>query len=114
MNPSETSPSPVAGNAREIKFLNYIAIVAIVDVLRLIPLVWASRWFADKHELVSVLGPIHGIFFVILVALCGFGAIQRWWGWWFPLIVVITGGPIGSLLGDWIVRRNLKDDAARA
>ncbi|MBK5233811.1 MAG: hypothetical protein JJE13_12630 [Thermoleophilia bacterium] len=112
MNPSDASPSLPADNSEEIKFLNWIAIVAIIDVLLLIPLVWASRWFADKHDIVSILGPIHGTFFIVLVGLCLFGAIQKWWGWWFPVIVVITGGPIGSLLGDWIVRRNLKEKAA--
>lgn len=112
MTPSDSTPSPAADTAQEIKFLNYIAIVAIVDVLLLIPLVWASRWFADKHELVSMLGPIHGMFFLVLIGLCLYGAIQKWWGWWFPVIVVITGGPIGSLIGDWIIRRNLKEKAA--
>lgn len=112
MTPSETSPSPAPDNTQEIKFLNWIAIVAIVDVLLLIPLVWASRFVADKHEIVSVLGPIHGFFFLVLVGLCLYGSLNKWWGWWFPVIVVITGGPIGSLIGDWIVRRNLKEKTA--
>ena len=112
MNPSDTSPSEAPGGAREIRFLNIIAIVAIVDFILLIPLVWASRWVADKHDLVSILGPIHGFFFVVLIGLCAYGALQRWWGWWFPLITIITGGPIGSLIGDWIIRRQLKEASA--
>ncbi|MDQ5895585.1 MAG: hypothetical protein QG596_1846, partial [Actinomycetota bacterium] len=100
------------GGAREIRFLNIIAAVAILDFLLLIPLVWASRWFADKHELVSVLGPIHGFFFVVLVGLCAYGSLQKWWGWWFPIITVLTGGAIGSLIGDLIVRRQLKEKTA--
>ena len=97
------------GNGRtELRFLNWIAIVALVDVVLLIPLVWASRWFADNHDVVSVLGPIHGFLFMALVGMVAWGSFQKWWGWWFPAIVVITLGPIGSLLGDWIVRRNLK------
>ena len=94
--------------ATEIRFLNWIAIVAVVDVILLIPLVWASRWVADNHDLVSVLGPIHGFLFMALVGMVAWGSLKKWWGWWFPAIVVITLGPIGSLLGDWIVRRNLK------
>ena len=112
MNPSETSPEPAADNSREIRFLNIIAIVAIIDVLLLIPLVWASRFVADRHDIVAVLGPIHGFFFVALIGLCVYGCVEKWWGWWFPLVVVITGGPIGSLIGDWIIRDRLKGKAA--
>lgn len=112
MNPSETSPETVADNSREIRFLNIIAVVAIIDVVLLIPLVWASRFVADRHDIVSVLGPIHGLFFVALVGLCVYGCVEKWWGWWFPLVVVITGGPIGSLIGDWIIRNRLKGKAA--
>jgi CHASE2 domain-containing sensor protein len=94
------------------RFLNIIAVVAIVDFLLLIPLVWASRWVADRHEIVAVLGPVHGFLFLILIGLCAYGSLQKWWGWWFPLITVLTGGPIGSLVGDWIIRRQMKTEAA--
>lgn len=93
---------------RPLPLLNAVAVTAVVDFLLLIPLVYASRWFADEEGMVSVLGPIHGILFVALVGLCGFGARQAYWGWWFPLITVITGGAIGSLIGDKIVRRRLR------
>lgn len=96
------------GGQSELRFLNWIAIVALVDVALLIPLVWASRWFADNHDVVSVLGPIHGFLFLGLIGMVAWGSLQKWWGWWFPAIVVITLGPIGSLVGDWIVRRNLR------
>jgi hypothetical protein len=112
MNPSEMSPVPAEDHGREIKFLNIIAGVAVLDVLLLIPLVWASRWLADKENVVHVLGPIHGFFFVVLVFLCIYGCVQRWWGWWFPIVVVITGGAIGSLIGDWVIRKQLKEKSA--
>jgi hypothetical protein len=100
--------------AKKKRFLNIIAWVAIIDVALLIPLVWASRWIADRHEIVSVLGPIHGGLFVVLIALCVRGSVEKWWGWWFPAIVVITLGPLGSLIGDWIIRREMKaEDAGR-
>mgnify|MGYP003433399800 CR=1 FL=1 len=66
----------------------------------------------DRGRPVAVLGPIHGFFFVALIGLCVYGCVERWWGWWFPLVVVITGGPIGSLIGDWIIRDRLKGKAA--
>ena len=112
MSTTEDLASEAPGGAREIRFLNIIAAVAILDFLLLIPLVWASRWFAHKEELVSILGPIHGFFFVVLVGLCAYGCLQKWWGWWFPIITVLTGGAIGSLIGDVIVRRQLKEKAA--
>ena len=96
------------GGQSELRFLNWIAIVALIDVALLIPLIWASRWVADNHDVVSVLGPIHGFLFLGLIGMVAWGSLQKWWGWWFPAIVVITLGPIGSLVGDWIVRRNLR------
>ena len=98
----------VEGGRTELRFLNWIAIVALVDVALLIPLIWASRWVADNHDVVAVLGPIHGFLFIGLIGMVAWGSLQKWWGWWFPAIVVVTLGPIGSLVGDWIVRRNLK------
>ncbi len=112
MSTSEDLAIEAPGGSREIRFLNIIAIVAILDFLLLIPLVWASRFVADRHEIVSVLGPLHGFFFVVLIALCAYGSMQKWWGWWFPVITVLTGGAIGSLVGDVIVRRQLKAKAA--
>jgi hypothetical protein len=26
---------------------------------------------------------------------------------WYPLIVLITCGPLGSLIGDWVLRRRI-------
>jgi hypothetical protein len=108
MSGEDLTAGPGTAGGTELRFLNWIAIVALVDVVLLIPLVWASRWVADNHDIVSVLGPIHGFLFMALVGMVAWGSLKKWWGWWFPLIVVITLGPIGSLVGDWIVRRNLR------
>lgn len=108
MSPSGQSPQPAGVKPQEIKFLNMIAIVAIVDVLLLIPLVWSSRWIADNEGVVGILGPVHGFLFLALIGLCAWGAKEKWWGWWFPAITVITLGPPGSLIGDWIIRRRLR------
>ena len=58
-----------------------------------------------------MLGPIHGTLFIVLIGLCAYGSMQKWWGWWFPIITVITLGPPGSLIGDFIVRRKLRQGA---
>ena len=112
MSTSEDLASEAPGGAREIRFLNIIAVVAVIDFLLLIPLVWGSSFIADKHGVVSILGPLHGTLFIVLIGLCAYGSMQKWWGWWFPLITVITLGPPGSLIGDYIVRRQLREGAA--
>ena len=87
------------------KLLRWVAIAATLDFLLLIPLLYAS--FSDNHELVSVLGPIHGIGFLIQLFLTMRGAGERLWGWWFPVVVVVTGGPPGALFGHFKVSREL-------
>lgn len=100
--PNPTDPAERAGTFRR---LNLIAALALADAVLLGFLINAS--LSDNDDLVHVLGPIHGGGFVILVALCYIGARQRRWGWWFPALVVVTFGPPGSLVGDWLIRRRL-------
>jgi integral membrane protein len=86
--------------------LDRVRVVAVLDALLLVPLLWAS--LNDRDGLVSVLGPIHGVGFVLLILLTVNGANQQRWGWWFPLITLVTGGPLGSLIGDLRIRRSLR------
>jgi hypothetical protein len=86
--------------------LNLILAIGIADFLLLVVLLWAS--FTDREEAVSVLGPIHGVGFLALLFLCARGAGERRWGWWFPAVVLVTGGPLGSLAGDVALRRKLR------
>ncbi len=86
--------------------LNVIRIVALLDFLLLIPLVVAAVTHAE--DVVSILGPIHGTGFLILLGLCARGAFEERWGWWYPALVVVTLGPPGSLYGDLRIRRTLK------
>jgi hypothetical protein len=85
--------------------LDVIRLVAVIDALLLAPLVYAG--LTDAEGVVSVLGPIHGIGYLILLFLCVRGAGERLWGWWFPVLVVVTLGPPGSLIGDVRIRRRL-------
>ena len=85
--------------------LNLIRIVALADFLLLIPLVVAA--LTHSEGVVSILGPIHGTGFLILLGLCGWGAVEKRWGWWYPVLVVVTLGPPGSLYGDLRIRRKL-------
>jgi hypothetical protein len=98
-----------AESAATIKQLNWIRFVAIVDFLFLVPLVYAS--LTDNDSLVGILGPIHGVGFLILGFLCVKGVGEGRWGWWFPAIVVLTLGPPGSLYGEHRIRRQLDASA---
>ena len=105
-------PADPAERQRTMRALNLIAILAIADAILLGFLVAAS--LADDHGTISILGPIHGIGFVVLLGLCVNGAATDRWGWWFPALVVVTLGPLGSLIGDVILRRRLRAVEATA
>ena len=94
------------------RLLDIVLAVAITDGLLLIPLVWAA--LTDREGVVDVLGPVHGIGFVLLVALTAKGATEGRWGWWFPAVTVVTAGPPGSIYGDLRIRRGLRAGASPA
>jgi len=89
--------------------LRLIRAVAILDFMLLVPLVIAALRHAE--EVVDVLGPIHGVGFLILLFLCVRGVGQDRWGWWFPALVVVTLGPPGSLIGEHRIRSTLRSQA---
>ena len=101
--PINSDPSERATTLRR---LNVIAIVAIADAVLLAVLLWAS--LGDRDSLVHILGPIHGGGYLALLALCGIGSLENRWDWWFPALVVVTLGPPGSLIGDYVLRRKLQ------
>ena len=93
------------------RLLNIVLVVGIFDFLLLLVLLYVA--FVNRNEeAISILGPIHGAGFLALLGLTGKGAADGRWGWWFPLIVLVTGGPIGSLIGDLRLRRRLGTHAA--
>jgi len=91
-----------------IKRLNQIRIIAILDLLLLIPLLMDVVHIIDSEQMVSIIGPIHGIGFLLLIFLCVRGAGEGRWGWWFPAIVVVTLGPVGSLYGEHRIRTQIE------
>ncbi len=91
--------------AETIKQLDRIRVLALLDAVALIPLV--VFFVIGNDAIKGILGPIHGIGFLGLIYLCGKGAVEERWGWWFPAIVVATLGPPGSLIGDVKIRREL-------
>ncbi len=112
MRKPSTTPQPlgrisvVTETDRTLRKLRLIRIVAIVDFLLLVPLVVAALNHAEA--VVDVLGPIHGVGFLVLLFLCVRGVGEERWGWWFPVLVVVTLGPPGSLIGERRIRRSLE------
>ena len=86
--------------------LNLVLVVAVLDALLLVPLVYGFITDSEVHK--EILGPIHGIGFLLLLFLTGRGAVEKLWGWWFPAVVVVTGGPPGSIVGDLLIRARLR------
>jgi hypothetical protein len=95
----------VSESDRTLKDLRVIRWLAIADFILLVPLVAAA--VSHQEGVVDVLGPIHGVGFLVLLFLCVRGVGQDRWGWWFPAIVVVTLGPPGSLFGEHRIRREL-------
>ena len=105
---TEPSRAQIADRTR--RLLRWVGIAAAIDFLLLVPLLYAS--LTDEQSLISILGPIHGIGFLIQLGLTFHGWRERLWGWWFPALVVVTLGPPGALIGHVKISREL--DAALA
>ena len=103
-----TSSPDLAGSRR---LLNVITVVGLLDAVLLVVLLYFAFVNRDE-EMISLLGPIHGFGFVALLGLTAKGAMDARWRWWFPLVVLVTGGPLGSLLGELRVRRSLREPVA--
>ena len=92
------------------RLLGIVLVVGIADFLLLLVLLYVA-WVDRSDAAVSVLGPVHGIGFLALLALTARRALERFWGWWLPAIVLVTGGPIGSLVGELVLRRRVRPAA---
>ncbi|HYF25514.1 MAG TPA: DUF3817 domain-containing protein [Baekduia sp.] len=87
------------------KELDRVRLVAILDGLALLVLLYCA--VTDRESVINVLGPIHGLGFLLLLYLTAKGAGEQRWGWWFPAVTLVTGGPPGSIFGDLKIRREL-------
>ncbi len=86
--------------------LVFVRWIALADLVLLLVLLAAS--FADKEEIVSVFGLAHGIVFLALIAIVGMGALQKLWSWWFLVGTLITTGPPGAFVGEFLIARKAK------
>ena len=86
------------------RLLDVALVVGILDALLLGVLVYVA--FIERNDAaVSVVGMTHGLGFLALLGLTGYGASEGHWGWWYPAIVLLTAGPLGTLIGDVLLRR---------
>ena len=85
--------------------MRIVRAVAMVDLILLVALVSSS--LTGNREFVSVLGPLHGGNFLLLLVIVGTAAADGLWSWWFPAGVLLTGGPLGALVGERLVGRRL-------
>jgi integral membrane protein len=92
------------------RLLDLVLVVGALDFLLLLVLLYVA-WIDRSDAAVSVLGPIHGVGFLALLFLTFRGAVEDYWGWWFPAIVLVTGGPIGSFIGELVLRRRIRPAA---
>jgi hypothetical protein len=102
MSSAPIAPAEPAAIRRQ---LRWVAIVALVDFVLLVPL--AGGALTGHHQLARSLGPVHGVGFIIELSLAVRGVTSRFWGWWFPAVVLVTGGPLGALIGHRVVSSRL-------
>ena len=89
-----------------LRWLMVVRWIALADLVLLIVLLVAS--FANNDELVRIFGLTHGIVFLGLIAVVGFGALQKFWSWWFLVATLVTTGPPGALVGEILIVRKVK------
>ncbi len=92
--------------------LRIVRLVAFIDLVLLVALVSAA--LTGRREIVHVLGPLHGINYLLLLVIVGTAAIDDIWGWWFPVAILLTAGPPGAFVGEWAIRRRLREQDATA
>jgi len=94
-----------ASNDRVQRRLQIVRWFALLDTILPIALVTAA--VTGQRNVVHVLGPVHGINFLLLVVFAGTAAIDGLWGWWFPALILVTAGPIVALFGERMIGRRL-------
>ena len=83
--------------------LRVVQVVALIDLVLLAMLVTAA--VTRQQNIVHILGPLHGINFLLLLVIVATAALDGLWGWWFPLLVLFTAGPPGAFIGEWLILR---------
>jgi|tagenome__1003787_1003787.scaffolds.fasta_scaffold20537739_2 hypothetical protein len=99
--PDATAPS----NAALRISLNVVLGAAVADAVFLVALIVAFA--AGAGGAVAVLGPLYGLGFVYLLYLAAKGAMDRRWGWSYLVLVAVTLGPVGAIIGERRMRARI-------
>jgi hypothetical protein len=83
--------------------LNVVLGAAIVDAVFLVGLLVALATGTG----VGILGPLYLLGFVYLLYLAAKGAMDHRWGWSYFVLVALTLGPIGAVIGERRMRARL-------
>jgi hypothetical protein len=86
-----------------LRLVRLVRWIALADLVLLIALVASS--LSGNREFVRVLGPLHGGNFLALLAITATAAVDGLWRWWFPALILVTGGPVGAFVGEWLIVR---------
>ena len=93
-----------------IRLFKMVALAEAASYLLLLGASVAKRAL-DAPELVTVMGPVHGVLFLTYVALALYVRDQlRWTGWTTVMVIVAAVVPLGGL----IVERRIPDEAVAA
>lgn len=87
--------------------LRMVRWVALADLLLLIALVSAA--VLGARGAVHILGPLHGVNFLLLIAVSATAALDGLWGWWYPALILVTAGPIGAFIGERMIAHRPHD-----
>ena len=102
-----------AQEARQVlRWLVIVRWAALADLLLLIVLLTAS--VADNEIMVRIFGLTHGMVFIALLAVVAIGALQKLWSWWFLIGTLVTTGPPGAFIGEFLIARKAKATLATA
>ena len=74
--------------------LNVLRALSLLDGVLLVVLLVAS--LTKKEEAVAVVGPTHGLLYLLLIGSLLLGVGRRWWGWGLVLGVAALG-PLVSI-----------------
>src|SRR3954447_26612412 len=103
MSTGPTAPPPGAAALRI--SLNVMLGAAIADALFLVALLVTLA--LGGRGAAGVPAALYAFGFFYLLYLAAKGAMDRRWGWWYLVLIALTLGPIGALVGERRMRARL-------
>ena len=104
-------PTVPSDRARRIS-LTIVLGAAAIDAVFLVALRVALA--AGSSGAVGVLAPLYGLGFVYLLYLAAKGAMDRRWGWSYLVLVAVTLGPLGAIVGARRMRAQIDESPPEA